>query len=156
MPNIRAFVRPDDTTTITCPGCNKSKNVTVTQFRDKKHTLHVTCSCRKKFSVNLDFRSQYRKKVNLSGTYRIVKPPGGGYGEVHIQNISWDGIGFTVFNMPDLRKGQVVELTFKLDDRRKSKLVKQVRICSVIDNYVGSEFSDKGLYEKSLGFYLRA
>ncbi len=155
MIHFKVFVRPDDTVTITCPVCKKSKDINVSRFRKKNHTLHVTCTCKTRFTVKLDFRRQYRKKVNLPGTYRIVAPPGGGDGWVLIQNISWTGIGFTVSSMSDFKEGQTVELDFQLDDREQTRLIKQLHICSVHNNYIGSEFSDKGLYEKQLGFFLR-
>lgn len=155
MIKIKTFVRPNGTVTITCPACDKSKNVTVTQFRDKKHSLTVNCGCKTKFTVELDFRKHYRKEVNLPGTYRVIKPPGGGNGDAEILNISLSGLGFTFSGMDGIKKGQTVELVFQLDDKKQTKLVKQVIVCSVSDNYVGSEFTGQELFEKDLGFYLR-
>ncbi len=155
MINIKTFVRPNGTVTITCPSCDKSKNVSVSQFRDKKHSLTINCVCKTKFTVELDFRKHYRKEVNLPGTYRIIKPLGGGNGDVQVLNISFSGLGFTFSGMDEIKKGQTVELTFQLDDKKQTKLVKQVVACSVSNNYVGSEFTDQDLFEKDLGFYLR-
>ena len=155
MIKVKTFVRPDGTVTITCPGCDKSKNATVEHFKGKKHSLNVTCPCKTQFTVELDFRKQYRKEVNLPGTYRVIKPPGGGNGDVQILNISLNGLGFSFSGMQGIKKGQTVELAFQLDDKKQTKLVKEMVVCSVDNNYVGSEFSNKDLFEKDLGFYLR-
>ena len=155
MIKVKSFVRPDDTATITCPSCQKTKNVTVTQFRNKKHTLKINCPCKTPFIVDLDFRHHYRKEIDLPGTYRIIKPPGTGNGAAQIQNISLTGVGFTVSGITRLEKGQIAELNFQLDDSKQTRMISQVRICLIRDNYIGCEFSDKDLYEKDLGFYLR-
>lgn len=155
MIEIKAFVRPDNTTTIICPTCKKVTQVSVDTFRKKKHCLNVRCQCNTRFMVRLDFRDYYRKQTDLPGCYRILNPPAGGSGDIHICNISLSGIGFTVSGLHMMEPGQILELEFRLNDKKQTKLVKQVRICTVEKNYIGCEFINQEPMEKALGFYLR-
>ncbi len=156
MVELKAFVRRDDTTTIICPACKKSINASVAAYRNKKHLLNVRCKCNTRFTVHLDFRDYYRKDTDLSGSYRIIKPSGKGSGSIRVCNISLSGIGFLVIGLHMLEPNQILELEFQLDDKKRTRLVKQVRICTVDKNYIGSEFINQDAMEKALGFYLRA
>ncbi len=154
MLKVKAFVRTDGTVTITCPVCKTSKNATVAQFRNKKHTIDVNCICKTPFTVTLDFRMHYRKKVDLPGAYQIVTPAGAGRGAVRIKNISMSGVGFTVTMIGGLEKGQIVELDFKLADRKQTRMVRQARILTIDNGYLGCQFSDNDPYERDLGYFL--
>jgi len=155
MSDLKSFVRPDNTATIICPACNVAKQVSVEAYRHKNHSLNIRCKCNTKFTVYLDFRKHYRKQTDLPGTYRVIDPPGEGSGDINICNISQGGIGFTVSGLHEIKKGQIVQLEFHLDDKNKTKLVKQARICSIENNRIGCKFINQALIEKALGFYLR-
>ena len=154
MLKVKAFVRPDGTVTITCPVCKTSKNAKVTQFRNKKHTINVNCICKTPFTVNLDFRTHYRKMVDLPGAYRIINPAGAGRGAVRIKNLSMSGVGFTDTRLGGLETDQIVELDFKLGDRKQTRLIRQALVLTIDNDYLGCEFSDNDPYEKNLGYFL--
>jgi hypothetical protein len=156
MVELKAFVRQDDTTTIICPTCKMTRNVSVGAYRNKQHLLKIRCTCGNRFTVHIDFRDYYRKVTKLPGLYRIIKPAGKGSGSVQIRNISLSGIGFTVEGLHMLEPEQTLELEFQLNDKKQTSLVKQVRICTVDKNYIGCEFIHQEALEKALGFYLRA
>jgi len=153
--NLKAFVRPDNTTTIVCPGCKEVKQISVAAYRHTKHSINIRCKCNTRFTVHLDFRNHYRKETDFPGTYRIIKPSGKGSGDIHICNISRGGIGFTVSGLHIMEPGQTLQLEFRLNDKKQTKLIKQARICTVDNNYIGCQFVDQDLMEKALGFYLR-
>ena len=155
MKNIKVFVRADKTATIICPSCNTAKHTSVAPYLHKKHLLKIRCKCNARFSIQLDFRHHYRKQTSLPGTYRVIDPPGGGGGVIHIRNISQGGIGFSVSGLHRMEKEQALQLEFHLNDKNQTKLIKQARICIVENNYIGCEFIDPDLLEKALGFYLR-
>lgn len=153
METVKAFVRANDTVTIVCPVCKAPKNAAVGAFRDKSHYLKVRCSCENVFTVHLDFRQHYRKETDLSGTFRSINPPGMG-GDIHIKDISSSGIGFTVNGVQFLERGHILTLTFTLDDKKRTKLTKEVVVRTVQGDFVGCRFVETKAYEKELGFYL--
>jgi PilZ domain len=154
MTDIKVYVHPDNTATVICPACNTAKKASVAPYRLKKHSLKIRCLCNTSFKVRLDFRQHYRKQTSLPGNYLIIDPPGTGGGVMHICNISRSGIGFTVSGRHKLQENQTVQLEFRLDDKKQTKLAKQVYIRSVDNNYVGCHFIDQDLIGKALGFYL--
>lgn len=153
METVKAFVRANETVTIVCPVCKTPKNAAVGAFRHKSHYLKVRCSCDTVFTVHLDFRQHYRKQTDLPGTFRSINPPGMS-GDIHIKDISVSGVGFTVTGVQYLEKGHTLALTFTLDDKKKTKLIKEVVVQSVLQDCVGCRFVETKAYEKELGFYL--
>lgn len=151
---VKAFVRPDNTVTIVCPSCKMPKNVSVASFRNKSHYLKVRCPCDTVFRVHLDFRQHYRKPTELPGIYKSIDPPGSG-GTIEIRDISISGLGFVIKGTNLVEKGNVLRVSFELDDKRKTKLEKKVVVQSVTDGFVGCKFVGEQAYEKELGFYLK-
>lgn len=149
----KAFVK-EGIATICCPECGLVKNVSVAKFRQVQHTLKIKCSCNHSFKVMLDFRSHYRKQAELIGTYALMPPASGG-GLMNITNISRSGMGFTVSGIHTIKIGDNARVAFTLDNRKKTKLNKQVTIRSIDKDYIGCEFVDQQAFEKDLGFYLQ-
>ena len=156
METVKAFVRQDDTVTIVCPACTLPKNVSVGSFRTKSHYLKVRCPCDNVFRVHLDFRQFYRKPTDLKAMYKTLKPAGHGGGVVQIKNISQGGLGFTISEVNTIEVGQLLLITFQLDDKKKTSLKKEVIVQSVSDNFVGCRFTTGQAYEKEIGFYLKS
>lgn len=154
MEVAKAFVREDNTVTIVCPQCSATKDVSVASFRNKCHFLKVRCTCQNVFRVHLEFRRHYRKPTDLPGMYKSIRPPGMS-GSVQIMDISQGGVGFTVPDVHFIEKGQVLSLSFTLDDKKKTRLVKEVVVMSVKENFIGCSFIDRQAYDKELGFYLK-
>ena len=154
METVKAFVREDDTVTIACPACRMTKNISVASYKNKTPELKVRCTCNNIFKVYLDFRRFYRKSTDLPGRYKTLNPRGHGGGEIHIVNISKGGLGFTVSGMNTIEKDHRLEVSFELDDKKKTRLQKEVVVQSVSGDFVGCRFSSNQAYEKELGFYL--
>lgn len=154
METVKAFVRENNTATIVCPRCSSTKDVSVASYRNKCHFLNVRCSCRNVFRVHLEFRRHYRKPTDLPGMYKSIRPAGMS-GSVQIMDLSQGGVGFTVPDVHFIEKGQVLSLSFTLDDKKKTRLVKEVVVMSVKENFIGCSFVDKQAYDKELGFYLK-
>jgi len=151
----KVFVSENGLATITCPYCNITRQTPVGHYCGKKHQIKAQCTCGESFLLQLEFRKNYRKPTKLEGTYRIVsKGAGGGFATVH--DISRNGIGFTVTNPHNIEVGQKVELSFSLDNRKATRLLKEVIIRSVKGDQIGCEFLGSQAFEKDLGFYLQA
>jgi hypothetical protein len=152
---VKAYVRENNTVTIVCPACKLPKNVSVGAFRNKSHYLKVRCPCETVFTVHLDFRQHYRKPTDLPGTFKSINPPGMG-GNIQVKDISVSGIGFTFAGMQFLEQGHILSVSFTLDDKKKTKLTKEVVVQSVLGDFVGCRFVETKAYEKELGFYLKS
>jgi len=160
MADVKTFVSNNKTTMVICPACNRAEHISVESYRDKEHAIKVRCRCGEIFSLLLDFRHNFRKPTSLPGTYSIITPGKAGGGTAHICNISRSGIGFTVSNQRhNLEKGLQIILEFKLNDKNKTLLRKEVIIRSIKKNnmgsYIGCQFSDNDSLDKALGFYLQ-
>ncbi len=169
----RVFVKPDDTATINCPKCQLVKTVAVGKFRTTRHTITARCTCSHSFPVSLDFRKCYRKKTALPGRYKIraevndkhwkktkltgaytMQAPASGNGHMLVTNISCGGLQFTTPGDHAIEVGQQAQISFTLDDRKQTNIMKHITIQSVAGNIIGCRFADDEPLEQGLRFYL--
>ncbi len=155
MPTSKAYVRANNTTTIVCPACGVTKNINTQQLKGGRNPIKIRCRCNVVFDVQIDFRRNYRKPVNLPGTYTILRDGQGG-GVIHIRNISTGGIGFTVSGIHQLKKGQLIGVEFQLNDKKQTALRKKAVVVSVNTNQIGCQFSASEETGKALGFFLQS
>jgi hypothetical protein len=155
MKTVKTHVDSDGTAAITCPVCSNQKRASVATLKDKKHALTVRCSCKTVFRVLLNYRSHYRKSVNLSGTYTTLYQYDQCKGLAQITNVSAGGLQYRVVGLNRLHPGSIVDLDFQLDNTQRSQINKQALVRYAHDNVVGCEFVDKGESDRALGFYLR-
>lgn len=153
MADLKVYVREDNTATLVCPSCQAAKNIEVGRYRYKRHTFSVRCRCQKVFSIQLDFRRSYRKHTSLVGTYETISGGSGG-GMLNINNISRTGLGFSVSGIHSIEKGQLLQIEFQLNDKKKSVLNKQAIVRRVSENSIGCEFKCNAEHDKALGFFL--
>ena len=74
--------------------------------------------------------------------------------EVYVKDISRQGLGFLMLSVCDIKIGDILEVTFRLDDANKTVISKQVEVKSILDLFVGCQFAGPQWYDKKLGFYL--
>ena len=155
MEKVKTYIRDDNHVTIVCPSCSKPESVLVESFPEKANKVKVRCPCGEIFSVEIDYRRFYRKPTNIPGTYTFIKPPMKRIRDALIVNISKGGIGFKAAGDHVLKKGNVLRISFELNDKKNTFLQKEVTVQSVEGDYIGCRFSDPELFEKALGFYLQ-
>ena len=153
-PITRTFVKDNDITTIVCPSCYSAKTTSVKQFRDQRLTLRVKCKCGHVFRVELEFRRQLRKNTELHGISKLHTSTFGD-GDVKIVNLSLGGVGLEVEGIHNIRIGHKGTISFTLDDRKQSVIMRDIIVRSIQGNSIGCEFISDKAYEKDLGFYLR-
>ncbi len=152
---VRCFVRPDNTTTIICPACNEPKTISVAAYKHKKHSIKVRCKCKEIFTIQLDFRSVYRKPTNLPGKYTNLTSQDKESFDVIVTNISKGGMGFIAPLPKYLQPGHKLSIEFQLSDKKKTRLIKTVVVKNVKENHIGCEFEGNQAFEKALGFFLQ-
>lgn len=149
---IKIFVDNNNRATVICPACGHSKQFDVTKFRNLNKTLRSRCKCGQSFFCTLEFRQYYRKKTKLRGHFTFLGDSV--QHEIFVNNVSRKGIYFSMPSVCDIKIGDMLKVTFTLDDTNKTVIRKQVEVKSVHDRLIGCCFTDQQWYEKELGFYL--
>lgn len=110
------------------------------------------CRCGNVFRCRIEQRKQYRRRVELKGTYinRVTRDKN----SMIVRDISLGGIGFRAPERHGINEGDVLEVSFTLDDGRGTELDRVVTVKVVKNRKIGCEFSEKPLYDRELGFYL--
>jgi monomeric isocitrate dehydrogenase len=119
-------------------------------------------SCGYNFEVFINYRRHHRKNTILSGSCsnhdffqgenNIVPED---VTEIIIHNISRNGVGFTLKTSINLSIGDVLNIRFLLDNKKKSMISKKVVVRRITNNYIAAEFTgyvDEN--DKDLAFYL--
>ncbi|ADW19326.1 hypothetical protein Despr_3198 [Desulfobulbus propionicus DSM 2032] len=69
------FVSRQDSVTVRCIACGQINAMSVAALRGRKHSLKVNCPCGEVFSVDLEFRQDYRQATNIAATFRALSTP---------------------------------------------------------------------------------
>jgi hypothetical protein len=142
----------DNNAVIRCPACGHSKKIDASKYQNAGNALSVKCKCGDLFKCAIDFRKFYRKKVNLSGEYIVLKNQR--KGDMLVDDVSMGGLGFINMTPHNLEKGDILEVKFRLDDKKRTELIRKVRVMIIKGHFVGTEFFEKNRFDKELGFYL--
>lgn len=95
------------------------------------------------------------KEVMLSGDYTHFNK--NDHGHITVKRISMKGIDFeTMRQQHKIEPDDILDVTFTLDDNKRSLIKRRVRIDSVKDKYIESQFYNPPPYDKNLGFYFMA
>lgn len=145
----------DDTNrvSIICPKCGFEQNIDVSKFKDTQQKLKGRCRCGEPYQYTVEFRKRYRKDVRLPGKYSILGK--GEKEEIIIRDLSFTGIRFESLKPHQILKDDTLEVTFELDNHRRSKIRKLVKVIWVRDLIVAADFIETKLYENDLEFYLK-
>ena len=149
---IKIFIDNNNQANVICPACGHSKQFDVTKFRNLNKTLRGRCKCGESFLCTLEFRQYYRKKTKLRGYFTFLGDSS--QYEIFVNNVSRKGICFSIPSVCDIKIGDMLKVTFALDDTNKTVIRKQVEVKTVHDRFIGCRFTDPQWYDKELGFYL--
>ncbi len=149
----KAYIKRDNTTVIKCPHCRLEKTISVEEIKGRKKILKVKCSCKNVYNVSLEFRKMYRKETELKGRY-INLSHENDENIIIVSNISMRGVGFCISNGHKIAKGNKLRVEFRIDDKRKTFIGREVVVKVVRGNYIGAEFINVDEYDKFLGYYL--
>ena len=150
--HIKIFVDKSNRATVICPSCGHSKQFDMTKFSNINKTLRGRCKCGESFLCTLEFRQDFRKQTKLSGHFAFLGDCC--QHKVFVKDISRQGVGFLMLSVCDIKIGDMLEVTFTLDDTNKTVIRKQVEVKSIHDRFIGCQFAGPKWYDKELGFYL--
>lgn len=156
----KVFVTGDNRATFTCPECELTRTVNVTQYKelDRAVKIKVKCPCGHDYPVILERRRQFRRQVNFKGTYyQMVDGRLTGKGQMVVSDVSRTGLGIRLSDNRELKTGDKLFVEFHLDDTKRSFIRTEVVIRKIVGFELGTEFfsidpSDPNM--KAIGFYL--
>lgn len=137
---------------VMCPKCERGRNLDFSQHAEVGTVIRTWCKCGNAYHCRLEFRRNYRKKVNLPGSFYV--PANNLQGEMTVTDISLGGVGFTLPAPYGLLPDTIIDLHFTLDDLKKTPIQRRVRVRTVKGLSVGSEFLEQRGRDKDLGYYL--
>jgi hypothetical protein len=154
----RFYVKRDNTVEIKCPYCRTSRTVHTEKFKNNpKKILKVRCLCRKIFNVVLEFRKMNRKETKLKGRY-VNQSRDNDEGGIFVNNLSMNGVGFYTVSSNKIKKDNILNVKYRIDDAQKTFISREVIVRRVVKgnnfDYVGAESVNVGEYDKYLDFYL--
>jgi len=140
--------------TFSCPCCGKSKQMDVSKFleSEKQVKLKCKCSCKHIFSAILERRRSFRKEKFFHGhmvktqrkdyvTRKLIKS------KIIVKNISIDGIRIKTLEKIPLKKEEIIEIEFKLNDPKTPKILRKVRMKNFLSPVdIGCEFLSNDHY----------
>lgn len=100
----------------------------------------------------VDRRRHYRKKVDLPGGY--YSPRTQKFRKVQVCDVSFKGVKFIIDGSHPLKAGDILQMTFTLDNAKKSEIKRKVEIKHITQDGIGAAFINPPEYDKDLGFYL--
>jgi len=155
-PITKSYVRPDKTVVVTCPHCNRQKEVNVGSFKQHKFQFKIKCVCQNVFTAQVEFRQRVRKNAYLQGTYTNLTRKNIS-GKMTVKNLSVSGLELTTLDsMENFKIDEELKVEFNLDDDHRTEISREVVVRQVRKNSVGCEFTEHGniALDGPLGNYL--
>ncbi len=146
------FVGGEGTANIVCKNCGFIRLVKGDEIESLRRPFIFHCKCGQTFPCRIDGRKSYRKIVELNGDYvnrRNLKK-----GSMIVKDISLGGLGIMVADAKDFQQGDVLDVTFMLDDGKETEIQRIAVIRRIMGQEIGCELIKNQAYDKRLGFYL--
>lgn len=153
----KVFITSSNTATFVCPQCGNVTTANVEKFANinKKITVKARCNCGHRFTVSLEKRRQYRKSTDLPGVYFQQLNHGNvDKGIMRVVDISTTGLKLRLNVERPFTVGEIIQVEFHLDDKRRTLIRKRVVIRNLHKNLVGTSFAPNEGDDPNLGFYL--
>ena len=148
----KVYFNTENTATITCSECNKSRILNVERYLQARRPINVKCGCGNRFPIQLEGRKYYRKEADLTGTYTHLDSSKAG--RMIVETLSFSGVGFRTLAPHVIQVGDVLRVEFRLDNVKRTHINKWVIVRWVHQQRVGSEFEDAQPYDKDMTIYL--
>ena len=69
------FVTQHETVAIQCRKCGRTDTFSVSLLRHDKNAATINCQCSEPIDIELETRKDYRRKTNISATFRAATTP---------------------------------------------------------------------------------
>ena len=152
------FISQDKKAKFICTACQRQWEKDVSKYYDLKKQIKVkvNCSCGNSWSSVLEKRRHIRKPVSLFGTYTYTPPGRKPYeGSLEVLDISLKGLKIRLDREWDLKVNQLINVSFRLDNKAKKLINRQVIIKNMNKRLLGVAFKEANRNDPDIGFYLR-
>jgi hypothetical protein len=153
------YITSHNTAVFRCPHCQRTKNVDISTFGELKQPVRfkVKCPCGQSTVSVLEKRRRYRKGADLVGTYvHYVNGQPKSKGSLRVKDLSTHGLKLMMTSSESLAVGDLLQVSFHLDNPQRSPIQKKVVVQNINLPYVGVEFAPSETLDTALGFYLRS
>ena len=153
----KVYITSKQMATISCPQCARSKTVDVSKYAslDKMIRVNVKCPCGHAYKAILEKRKQYRKEVNLAGTYvHFIDGQPRDRGLMTVKDLSTSGMKLQLNVKQNFAIGDQLQVEFHLNDVHRTLIKKTVIIRNQREQFIGAELAPFETVDKALGFYL--
>lgn len=153
MASLKIFLNDDGGASFVCPQCGRSSKRDVSKYLniDSPLKLKCRCKCGHSYGVQLERRKYVRKKTKLSG--KFLTKDNSKKGLMKIVDMSQSGLKMFLNVEPDFFAGDELVLEFKLDNRERDLVTREVIVRSIKGKEVGVEFMNDEHYDR-LGKYI--
>ncbi len=143
-----------DTARLTCPECNRSKILQLSEYKFSKRFNRVkyTCNCGHTHVAVLEKRSGRERTTSLAGTFSTMEKEQR-TGRMVIIRLNSDGLTLRTNADENLLPGTNLKVEFVLDDPKQSVVTKDVRVQAKKGRHLTAEFLQKEHFD-NLGPYL--
>jgi len=138
---IKAIPAENHTIAFDCPKCRLRTKVALDKV-GCTYQCRVKCSCGNVFSAEIELREQPRRQLDIPGCYEIGdwkldaaethKPS-----DCRVIDISRNGLAFLKKPGRQLNPGELVRVSFQLDDPAATKIIQECEVRHVKENFVG-------------------
>ena len=151
----KIYVTPKQQVSLTCDECSAVYTSAAPPRVRGNMVVRARCRCGHDIEAVFEYRQAYRKQVSLYGQFRNTEGIASTQ-MAQVQNLSQSGLQFTTYGWRTVHQGDVITVSFTLDDAQRSRVNKQVEIRHVSEQSVGGQFcnTDQFAYQKEIGFYL--
>ena len=148
----RVYPTENGKAVIVCARCTAHTPIDARPYLDSHKSLKVRCRCGHKFPIVFDIRNFHRKELHLPGQY--TKSSGNVPDFLSIEDMSYTGVKFKTGMSHKIEVNDVLTIEFRLDNRRRTRIVKTVRVMHVVGGMIGADFRERQAYSTELTYYL--
>ncbi|WDP90040.1 MAG: hypothetical protein HUN04_10095 [Desulfobacter sp.] len=153
----RVKITPLETARLTCPQCERSKTLQLSEYKLTKRFTRVkyTCNCGETFVTTIESRAGQKKDIRLAGTFTLKGKTGKtlGTGRMVITRMTAEGLTMRLDTETKVPARSFLEVEFVLDDAMQSVVTKKVRAVAKNRHFLTAEFTSTKHLD-NLGPYL--
>ena len=127
-------VNHQEALTIRCQACGRLATFPVASLKGRKHSLQVCCPCSEIFAVDLEFRHDFRVKIDGPATFRALSTPKSRARDCAVANQSKGGLLLLINE----------EVPIKTDDRLIVCYRPQVKVAGEIERIITVRHYERG------------
>ena len=152
----KVFITSDNKVVFRCPNCQRTKTMDAADLGERQPLrFKLKCPCGHVTVSTVEKRRYYRKEIDLPGSYtRYVEGKPAGSGLLRVNNLSTTGMKLFISTQERFAAGDLLKVSFTLDNAQRSQVQKKVVVCSVTPPNYGVEYAPNETIDKALSFYM--